>query len=107
MEGTLGGGETKDGHNTTGGLLQDEVTIIKGALDFNNKNARDVMTPHTEVNTPVYSLPDDTPLDETTMAEIMAVGHSRVLVHAAGSPEHMVGLLLVKRLIALDPEDAR
>ena len=39
--------------------------------------------------------------------QIIAVGHSRVLVHCDGHPTHIVGLLLVKKLIALDPEDAR
>ena len=48
-----------------------KVTIIKGALDFNKKNTRDIMTP---IKT-VYALSDATLLNEETMAE---VGYTRV-----------------------------
>ena len=43
-----------------------KVTIIKGALDFNKKNTRDIMTP---IKT-VYALSDSTLLNEETMAEV-------------------------------------
>lgn len=40
------------------------------------------------------------------MAELLAAGHSRVPVFD-GERRNVRGLLLVKRLIVLDPEDAR
>lgn len=36
----------------------------------------------------------------------MTAGYSRIPIHAAGDPTNFVGMLLTKRLITYDPEDA-
>ncbi|OQR94658.1 hypothetical protein ACHHYP_01010 [Achlya hypogyna] len=90
-------------HSTHGTHLHmDEVTIIHGALDLTTKTVLDVMIPWADV----FMLDEETLLDANTLAQILASGHSRIPVHR-GHRMNIVGLLLVKRLIVLDPTDAR
>jgi metal transporter CNNM len=83
-------------------LNVDEVTIIHGALDLSSKTVTEIMLPMSEI----YMLEIDTKLDRNNMADILASGHSRIPVYEARK-SNIVGLLLVKRLIVLDPDDAR
>jgi len=85
-----------------GSLTQDEVTIIRGVLELQEKCVADVMTPIDRV----YRLPIDAVLDHRTMSDLLAHGHSRVPVFE-GDPDNIVGMLLVKRLIAINPDDQR
>ena len=54
----------------------------------------------------VFMLPTSAKLNGDTMADILACGFSRVPVYK-GSKHNVSGLLLVKRLIVLNPEDER
>ncbi|KAF0690591.1 Aste57867_18038 [Aphanomyces stellatus] len=83
-------------------LHTDEVTIIHGALDLTNKTVCDVMVPWSYV----YMLDEESHLNRDLLAEILASGHSRIPVYRTHRA-NVVGLLLVKRLIVLDPSDAR
>lgn len=83
-------------------LHVDEVTIIHGALDLTSKTVTEVMVPMDDV----YMLEYDTKLDENVMADILASGHSRIPIFREYA-SNVVGLLLVKRLIVLDPDDER
>lgn len=83
-------------------LHVDEVTIIHGALDLSAKTVTEVMVPMKDV----YMLESSTKLGEMEMAGILASGHSRIPVYR-NYPANIVGLLLVKRLIVIDPEDER
>ena len=49
-------------------------------------------------------LADDTLLDTTTIKTINENGHSRIPVYR-GERENIVGVLFVKSLLELDPED--
>ncbi|KAJ0398826.1 hypothetical protein P43SY_004957 [Pythium insidiosum] len=91
-------------HNAAFGtrLHVDEVTIIHGALDLSAKTVQQVMIPIEKV----YMLEFDTKLDDNMMAEILASGHSRIPIYRKHR-SNIVGLLLVKRLIVVDPEDER
>ncbi|XP_032226027.2 DUF21 domain-containing protein At4g33700 isoform X2 [Nematostella vectensis] len=82
-------------------LRDDEVLIIQGALDMRNKRIRDRYTPLDRT----FMLSVDDKLDDSLMLKIIAKGHSRVPVYE-GSRENIVGLILVKSLIRLDPKDA-
>ncbi|XP_060601347.1 uncharacterized protein LOC132754699 [Ruditapes philippinarum] len=82
-------------------LSKDEVMIIKGALDMKSKTAKDAMVPIDCV----YMLDINRNLDNETMSEILEQSHSRIPVYD-GSRDNIVGLLLVKTLIKLDPDDA-
>lgn len=83
-------------------LHVDEVTIIHGALDLSAKTVTEVMIPMRQV----FMLEYCTKLNENVMADILASGHSRIPIYR-DYPSNIVGLLLVKRLIVLDPDDER
>ncbi|KAJ0342870.1 hypothetical protein COL922a_000694 [Colletotrichum nupharicola] len=83
-------------------LNQDEVTIISAVLDLKEKPVANVMTPMGDV----FTMAEDTVLDEKTMDIILSEGYSRIPIHATGKPTDFVGMLLVKILITYDPEDA-
>ncbi|CAN0922047.1 DUF21 domain-containing protein At1g47330 [Linum grandiflorum] len=84
-----------------GDLTHDETTIITGALDMTEKTAKDAMTPISKA----FSLDLDAVLNLETLNAIMTIGHSRVPVYA-GRPTNIIGLILVKNLLTVDPRDS-
>ncbi|EPS70328.1 hypothetical protein M569_04432, partial [Genlisea aurea] len=84
-----------------GDLTHDETTIIAGALELTEKTAKDAMTPISKA----FSLDLDSTLNLETLNEIMAMGHSRVPVYY-NHPNNIIGLILVKNLLAVDADDA-
>ncbi|KAI8910697.1 putative DUF21 and CBS domain protein [Powellomyces hirtus] len=84
-----------------GDLTADEVTILQGTLNVHLKQVHEVMTPMDRV----YMLPATAKLDRTTLQEILKSGHSRIPVYA-NTRENIIGILLVKTLILLDPNAA-
>ncbi|XP_042512804.1 DUF21 domain-containing protein At1g47330-like isoform X2 [Macadamia integrifolia] len=114
-----------------GDLTHDETTIIAGALELTEKTAKDAMTPISKA----FSLDlDDTldswvygplynpfyhfsyfllylklivflPLLRGTLNVIMTKGHSRVPIYV-WNPTNIIGLILVKNLLTVDPKDA-
>ncbi|KAI0894583.1 DUF21-domain-containing protein [Annulohypoxylon nitens] len=84
-------------------LNQDEVTIISAVLDLKRKPVEEVMTPMEDV----FTMSEDTVLDEKTIDQILDAGYSRIPIHEPGRPTNFVGMLLVKILIAYDPEDGK
>ncbi|PSS31340.1 DUF21 domain-containing protein [Actinidia chinensis var. chinensis] len=84
-----------------GDLTHDETTIIAGALELTEKTAKDAMTAIEKA----FSLDLDATLNLETLNAIMTMGHSRVPIYA-GNPTNIIGLILVKNLLTVDPEDA-
>lgn len=84
-------------------LNEDEVTLITAVLDLKAKPVGSVMTPLKDV----FVMSSDTVLDEKKVDEILAAGYSRIPIHTPGNPRDFVGMLLVRMLIAYDPEDAQ
>ncbi|KAI0204491.1 hypothetical protein F4808DRAFT_413710 [Astrocystis sublimbata] len=84
-------------------LNQDEVTIISAVLDLKRKPVEDVMTPMDDV----YTMSEDTVLDERTIDQILDAGYSRIPIYQSGNSNNFVGMLLVKILITYDPEDGK
>ncbi|KAJ2719288.1 hypothetical protein GGI07_005305 [Coemansia sp. Benny D115] len=84
-----------------GSLSTDEITIIRGALDLSEKRVANVMTDLRNV----FMVDLDMHLDRALLTEILKRGYSRVPVYHT-CREHIVGVLLVKSLILLDPDDA-
>ncbi|KAJ1811639.1 hypothetical protein LPJ56_005762, partial [Coemansia sp. RSA 2599] len=84
-----------------GNLSADEVTIIRGALDLSEKLVVDVMTDLRNV----FMVDVEAQLDRRLLTEMLRRGHSRVPVYS-GRREDIVGVLLIKSLILLDPDDA-
>ncbi|KAL3639185.1 hypothetical protein CASFOL_017092 [Castilleja foliolosa] len=84
-----------------GDLTHDETTIIAGALEMTEKTAKDAMTPISKA----FSLDLDGTLNLETLNAIMTMGHSRVPVYYR-NPNNIIGLILVKNLLAVDPNDS-
>jgi metal transporter CNNM len=84
------------------GVAKQELRIMTGALELHRLRVKDVMLPLDEV----FMLSSDTKLDAETLATIVLKGHSRIPVYE-GHPHNIRGMLLVKRLVVLNPEDKR
>ncbi|KAG1792793.1 uncharacterized protein HD556DRAFT_1378103 [Suillus plorans] len=96
-----------------GDLKSDTVTIIGATLDLQEKVVKQAMTPIENV----FMLSIDSKLDYALMKKICLTGHSRVPVYEeveipADSSDRMlkvkkiIGILLVKHCLLLDPKDA-
>ncbi|KAK2988719.1 hypothetical protein RJ640_020984 [Escallonia rubra] len=113
-----------------GTLTHDETTIIAGALELTEKTAKDAMTPISKafsldldgtltlwVSPPVNSIyyvvhlvsfsnsllsPN---VNRDTLNAIMTMGHSRVPVYSRNRT-NIIGLILVKSLLTVDPDNA-
>jgi len=78
------------------GVLQpQDATMLEGVFEFSEKNAREVMTPRTEID----ALPIDATLDDT-LAMVEQSGRSRYPVYDE-SIDNIVGLVLAKDLLPI------
>ena len=84
------------------GIAKQELRIMTGALELHRLKVKDVMLPLDEA----YMLSSYTKLDPETLTSLLQAGHSRVPVYQ-DHPHNIRGMLLVKRLIVLNPEDKR
>jgi len=86
----------------------DEVTMVEGALSMKVKCAMDVYTPLRRV----FAIPDTTLLSESGIVKIHASGFSRIPVYhekpkKKDNKQAIVGVLLTKQLIVINPEEKR
>ncbi|CAG8742850.1 16756_t:CDS:2 [Racocetra persica] len=91
--------ETSNEHG--GDLNTDSVTIIRGALDLQDKVAESAITPLNKI----FMINVNTILDRNTMHEIFLSGYSRIPVYE-GSRNNIKGVLLVKSMILYNPDEA-
>ena len=89
-------------HRDEFGIDVEQLEIMQGALDLKKIKTKDVMVPLNEA----FMLSCDDKLDANKMADILNAGVSRIPVYDT-HPHNIVGLLIVKKLIALNPSDAR
>ncbi|TFY55773.1 hypothetical protein EVG20_g9197, partial [Dentipellis fragilis] len=102
-------------HSSVGGqgdLRSDTVTIIGATLDLQEKTARQAMTKIEDV----FMLSIDAKLDYETLKKICLTGHSRIPVYedvdlpdGSGNTfkaKKILGILLVKQCVLLDPNEA-
>nr|CAG4710183.1 unnamed protein product [Naegleria fowleri] len=82
-------------------LTEHEAKILGGALDFSKTSVRQTMTPIEKT----YMLDIDSKLDVDTMTKIWQEGHSRIPIFK-GNTNNIVGMLYVKDLILINPEEA-
>ncbi|GAA5958090.1 hypothetical protein JCM21900_003583, partial [Sporobolomyces salmonicolor] len=94
-----------------GDLQDDTVAIVGATLDLQSKVVRDAMTPLSSV----FMLPITATLDYETLGKVLKAGHSRIPVYeekvveteeGVNTKRKIIGVLLTKQLILLDPEDA-
>jgi CBS domain containing-hemolysin-like protein len=83
--------------NKTSELDEDEVEIIKGALQLSEKRVRDIMTPIEQV----YWLTPDTRVTDAVIEELKTNGYSRVPILNRRKTQ-CFGLLLMKDLVDID-----
>lgn len=83
-------------------LVADEVHMVKGVLELREQKAKDHMT----LLKDVHMISSDAELDEAELAKLIGCGHSRLPVFS-GEHHNIKGILLVKRLICVNPEDRR
>lgn len=81
-------------------MNQDEVTIIGGALTFRDMKVSDVMT----LEKDIFMISITETLSYKTVYEIFKAGCSRIPVYD-GDHNDIVGIILAKDLIFVDPED--
>jgi metal transporter CNNM len=79
-------------------LTNDELDVITGALDLHSKVASDVCLPIGRA----FMLSYNAVLSDKVLRDILDHGHSRVPIWR-GRRDNIVGLLLVKHLIRVDP----
>lgn len=84
-------------------LNEDEVTIISAVLELSDKPVSLIMTPIEDT----YTLPSDALLNQRRVDEILALGHSRIPIHAPDNAKNFIGMLIVKKLISYDPSQAQ
>ncbi|CAH7687895.1 hypothetical protein PPACK8108_LOCUS22755 [Phakopsora pachyrhizi] len=89
-----------------GDLAGDVVTIVRGALDLQERVVADSMKPLESC----FMLDIETKLDFKALNLILESGHSRIPVYETiftefGSKKRILGALLTKQLILIDPED--
>lgn len=83
------------------GIDEDEERILLGALGFSDKTADMIATPRTVV----HALDKNTPITHQLLLRIKENGVSRIPVYKDNNIDNIVGVLLVKDLIALDLAD--
>ncbi|KFD65443.1 hypothetical protein M514_03832 [Trichuris suis] len=78
-----------------------EVQIVTGALELSRKTVADVMTNIKDV----FMLSSDMTLTPSVVNEIVKAGYTRIPVYEGDNRNLIVGILNVKDLALLDPED--
>jgi metal transporter CNNM len=84
-------------------IHHDEIMMMEGALQMQTTVALDVYTAKRRV----YSIPYDMILNEHNMVQIYASGYSRIPVHLPNNKNAIVGILVTKYLIVVNPRDNR
>jgi metal transporter CNNM len=88
--------------STLSDLTAGESKLLAGALEFSQRTVADILTPIEQV----FMLHVDSKLDFATMSRCLEHGHSRVpIFDQLGGTARILGILVVKDLILLDPED--
>ncbi|KIY73056.1 DUF21-domain-containing protein [Cylindrobasidium torrendii FP15055 ss-10] len=82
-------------------LRDDEISILNGVLELNNKKVEDIMTPMKDVVT----LSSDEVLTHKKLDQLLTSGYSRFPVHEPGNKQAFIGILLIKMLLTYDPAD--
>lgn len=89
-----------DIHTTYSDITREEANVLSGALEFGSMEVQAVMTPLDKV----FMLGIDTILNRDTIKLMLQKGFSRIPVYE-GSPDIITGLLFVKDLALLNPDD--
>ncbi|KAL2916255.1 hypothetical protein HK105_204346 [Polyrhizophydium stewartii] len=89
------------GEDKSGPLTKDEVSVLRAVLELRDKSVRNIMT----LLDDVFMLPLSAKLDLATMQSIIQAGHSRVPIYDINNRHRVIGVVLVKQLIDIDPDE--
>mmetsp|Transcript_15280 Transcript_15280/g.28758 ORF Transcript_15280/g.28758 Transcript_15280/m.28758 type:complete len:488 (-) Transcript_15280:124-1587(-) len=95
--------EQNVGDDSSSELTRDEIGIMTGVLRLSHLTARDAMIPIDRVS----MISSSVILDEKSLQNIMTIGFSRYPVFEETDREFILGYLLVKKLIVVNPSDKR
>jgi len=87
--------------NRVEGFNREMTTAMAGALKYYDMAVHEIMTPIDNV----YMLSSDVTLSYDTLIAIFKAGHSRIPIYAGSDRNDIIGLLLTKDLIFIDPDD--
>lgn len=87
--------------NRVEGFNREMTTAMAGALKYYDMAVHDIMTPIENV----YMLSSDVTLSYDTLIAIFKAGHSRIPIYEGSNKNDIIGLLLTKDLIFIDPDD--
>ena len=87
--------------NTSSSLSNVEIKMLSGILRLNKSSVADAMIP---INC-AFMLSDSTILDKTNLEKIWLSGFSRIPIYKSKDRHHILGFLLTKALIVVNPED--
>jgi len=87
-------------HVQEGRFDKETGQAMTGALKYKDISVKDVMTPSEKT----FMLDVDEKLDFRTIAKIFKTGYSRIPIYEI-NPSNIIGMLFVKDLIFIDPED--
>ena len=88
-------------HAVRGGFNKEMASVMTGALKYQDVKVYEVMTPIDQV----YMLSVDEKLSYERILAIFKAGHSRIPVCEGKNKNDVIGLLLTKDLIFVDPAD--
>mmetsp|Transcript_54432 Transcript_54432/g.80800 ORF Transcript_54432/g.80800 Transcript_54432/m.80800 type:complete len:879 (+) Transcript_54432:45-2681(+) len=88
-------------HAERGGFNKDMTKTMTGALVYQDVKVSEVMTTLSKT----YMLSVDEKLNYPTIVRIFKTGYSRIPIYEANNKNNVIGLLFVKDLIFVDPED--
>ncbi|KAJ7864168.1 hypothetical protein B0H13DRAFT_2564167 [Mycena leptocephala] len=83
-------------------LRNDEISILKSVLELKIKSVEQIMTPIQDVVT----LSADAIVDDKLVETILLSGYSRFPVQEPNDPDAFIGLLLIKKLLKYDLNEA-
>lgn len=83
------------------GFNREMATAMAGALKYYDMAVHEIMTPIENV----YMLSSDVTLSYDTLIAIFKAGHSRIPIYEGSNKNDIIGLLLTKDLIFIDPDD--
>lgn len=92
-------------HNDTSPseLSRDEIGILTGVLRLSRLTASDAMIPFGEVT----MISSTAILDQTTLEKMLSIGYSRYPVYETNNRYFILGYILVKSLIVINPLEKR
>ena len=95
--------QVESSSNENSELSRDEIGIMTGVLRVSSQTALDAMIPINKVS----MISSNVVLDESALEKIMSVGYSRYPVFDEENRCFVLGYLLVKKLIIVNPSEKR